>query len=81
MALQQSIDRLLQGCAARGLTLDEFLALPAHEILEFAQAFGIARADLQDICGLLMRELDAVEVEMLERASPAREFGHRTRLE
>jgi hypothetical protein len=81
MALQQSIDRLLEGCAARGLTLDEFLALPAHEIVEYAQTLGIARADLQDICGLLMRELDAVEVEMLERVSPAREFGHRTRLE
>ena len=81
MTLQESIDGLLEGCAARGLTLDEFLALPPHEIVEFAQALGIARADLQDICRLLMRELDAVEVEMLERASPIREFGHRTRLE
>ena len=51
MALQEGIDGLLEGCAARGLTLDEFLALPPHEIVDFAQALGIARADLQDIAG------------------------------
>ena len=62
MALQESIDRLLKGCAAHGWTIDEFLALPGAEIVEFARSMRIPATDLRGICELLMQELDALEL-------------------
>jgi hypothetical protein len=81
MALRESIDRLLTGCAARGWTIDEFLALPETEIVDFAQAVRIPPADLRDICGLLMQELESLDFELPERTSSSPDLGYRSRMD
>jgi hypothetical protein len=81
MALQESIDRLLTGCAARGWTIDEFLALPGTEIVDFAQALRIPPADLRDICGLLMQQLESLDFELPERPSSTPDLGCRSRFD
>lgn len=66
MALQESFDRLMGGCAARGWMIDDLLALPGSEIVDFARSLGVPTTDLRSICELLMQELDLLELELRE---------------
>jgi hypothetical protein len=65
MALQNSIHRLIHACEARGWTIDEFLALPASDIVAIAGALRIPASDLRGICEWMLQELDAISVERL----------------